>query len=673
MKKKLILIAAMICVMAMAMSIACFAAEEINGVYYDLDSKTQTAYVAEKNRYDCKLETVVIPEYVTFNDVEYKIVGIRNSAFENNANLVNMVIMPKLDVIPNWFIKNCANVKAVFVDLSEATSIGIMAFNLYSGYDTNVVEGREFWFYEPSSYDAEHPENWVMVKEFDLSKLTNLGDSAFHNANLDKVKIGKTKIGSQTFRFAKLKEVEVEAEDVPYYFCGHNFYLEKITIKGAKTVGSCAFTSCKSVKEIYIDFSQITKVDSGAFILNDRYDGGQTRTQWYNLEGEKVVDLSSLTHIGDSAFASSNIGSAKIAWPKELKTVSDQMFRKCNITQPIYLNGAEGANLRLQFWAFESNSFPIVIIGNGISTVDAKFTALTEIVVLSENVKFTNDTICTVSGSKIYYKSLSEDSRKPNSSIELIPITSGTASNYGFCGIVANVTTESGDVTVGSVEHTISSAIDNAFCPSGKVLVTQCAYCDYITYTVDGTEVENKPHNFDLENGAVFNGTQYVNFYEKGYIIVKCRDCEAKQLEKEANANPIFTFLGISRSEKPDAKGKYSIVQGFKLDKKAYEDYICNGTNELSFGFVVGSAEIIGTSPLLTDNLTVIAKNPEKTIIAGSNFFKHEIITVKVSGISEEMFEKELILALYVTDFNNIYYLSDGVQSTTAPVVTFAQ
>lgn len=661
----------MVLSLTVLLALTAFASVDIDGLKFDLNTKDMTANVSTDNRFGvCKLETVVIPEEVNYEGETYKVVGINNYAFENNTDMVNLVIIPKLKTIPSGLIKNCANVKAVFVDLSEVTSIGAMSFNIYNKDDANLEAGREFYFYEPSSYDEENSENWVMIKEFDLTKVTNIGSSAFHNAKLDKVKIGNATIGIQTFRFSSLKEIEVSAEIIPDYFAANNPYLEKITIKNVKTISRCAFDIAKSVKEIYADFSQLTSVGDSAFVLCADYDDGQTLTQWYNLEGEKVVDLSKVTSFGGKAFASSNLGSARILWPESLSKLSDQSFRKCNIKQPIYINAADDAGITLSRWAMDGNSFPAVFVSGGVTTIDCYFEAQTNVVVLSENVKISRSDTFKKSGSKLYYTSLSADSATLNSNVEAVQITEGSIVNYGACGIVATVVVNSNTVTIGEVAHTLTSAINNAFCPVGKVLVTECDYCDYVTYTVEGEAVEAKEHIFDVANGAVVIDINYANFYEMGTHSIKCAACDATEDEETPSAPALIVFCGYSVSEFADLNGKYSITQGYIINESAYSVYVSYG-NTLTAGLVAGVKNVVGDSPLKLENGEVVAVKPEKTILAEDRFFSHRVIEIKVKGLEEAHFDTELIFCLFLTDGENIYYLSDYTQSTTATAKTY--
>lgn len=63
---------------------------EIDGIYYNLDSETKTAEVAEgENRYT---GSVTIPSTVTHEGVEYSVTGIGYEAFYNCSGMTSIDI-----------------------------------------------------------------------------------------------------------------------------------------------------------------------------------------------------------------------------------------------------------------------------------------------------------------------------------------------------------------------------------------------------------------------------------------------------------------------------------------------------------------------------------------------------------------------------------------------------
>ena len=341
MKKKLILAISMIAVLICLFAICINAASvELDGVIYNTNDNANyegfdgNATVSASNR-TATTKVVVIPEAITVNEKNYKVTAVENNAFNGNTTVETIVIYPKLKEIPSWMVQGAKNLKKLYIDFSEVVTIGSRSLTLATKDDMNPVEGQEFKIYTPESYITGTD---VEITTVNFDKVTSIGSGAFNNTSLKYVTIGKEckSIGIQTFRFGDLIEITVESDaDIPNYFCADNASLSKIKIGKPTTVGTHAFASCKSVTEVRADMSAVTSVSGNAFCFSSQYDGGNNTAQWYNLNGEKIVDLTSVETLeggGKSgAFASSNIGSATIIWPKAITVMKDQAFRKCNI------------------------------------------------------------------------------------------------------------------------------------------------------------------------------------------------------------------------------------------------------------------------------------------------------------------------------------------------------
>ncbi len=79
--------------LAIWMPLMAFPAVEINGLYYELDSRTQTAKVSRdaSGTYYDRVE-IIIPSSVTHNGVDYSVTGIGKWAFDNSVNMISVTI-----------------------------------------------------------------------------------------------------------------------------------------------------------------------------------------------------------------------------------------------------------------------------------------------------------------------------------------------------------------------------------------------------------------------------------------------------------------------------------------------------------------------------------------------------------------------------------------------------
>ena len=118
MKKKVLLMLSVVVLLVCIFAISVSAAETgcVGGIYYTFDGTEAT--VSGENQKNCQLETVVIPEKVMFNDMEYTVTAIATKAFgSQNTNGGN------------------SKIKSVTIP-STVTSVGERAF----AWCTNLTE-----------------------------------------------------------------------------------------------------------------------------------------------------------------------------------------------------------------------------------------------------------------------------------------------------------------------------------------------------------------------------------------------------------------------------------------------------------------------------------------------------------------------------------------------------
>ena len=183
MKKHILLFA-----MILLPFVANAAAVEIEGIFYNLVSKIQEAEVtSNSNKYT---GSVVIPEKVTYESVEYSVTSIGQFAFANCSGLISVTIPNSVTSIGGGAFSYCSSLTSVTIP-NSVTSIGGGAFSYCSSLTSITI---------PNS-------------------VTSIGNSAFYECSgLSSVTIGsgiKNIYGSAFASCPDLTDVICYAENVP--------------------------------------------------------------------------------------------------------------------------------------------------------------------------------------------------------------------------------------------------------------------------------------------------------------------------------------------------------------------------------------------------------------------------------------------------------------------------
>ncbi len=141
MKRKILFIAMIMVVLACVFAISASCATLIGDIYYDLSGTTAT--VSGNNQKNCKLETVVIPEKVTYNGTEYDVTAIASKAFgsQNSAggnSYVKSVTVPSsVTSVGEYAFGNCPNIESAYL---YSTVVGDRMFHDCNKLATLVLE-----------------------------------------------------------------------------------------------------------------------------------------------------------------------------------------------------------------------------------------------------------------------------------------------------------------------------------------------------------------------------------------------------------------------------------------------------------------------------------------------------------------------------------------------------
>ena len=520
-------------------------------------------------------------------------------------------------------------------------------FGRNTGYEMNVVE-----MLIPSTVteiqDLAFSQNKTIkrVKLTDVNSITRIGDDAF-----------TTCTSLEYFEFEKLDKLT--------FIDGFNncaLLTGTLDLSGSALteIGNNAFNGCKFSTALLPD--TIKRLGTGVFKNNGltsfkfprdlEYIGDDAFYNNPDMVLESGILPSGLTYVGINFLGYCKMLPETIVFPEGVTSIPDEGFPE--VSRP---NGEGVLNIVFlgkmtkviidggpyQSWAQQVN---VYFAQNTISDFSGKVYSYTD------KESGTLGSCTTQSGTlvlDISDRSIGSTTQVRDNFIKLI-----------FCGKSGEVeqshilTTNGDSITEDRGMFDMASHTHMAFskiqgdCTSDKI----CIVCE--------VNFANASHDFKT-----------VMLYENGFMAsgVKteaCQSSECSVVNDGIYIDPIFVSAGFSMSETPDANGNYSIVQGYVINKKAYEEYV-NGGYSLSFGLVVCVKRITGNTPLTVENGVATPYEAGKIItVSQGEMMAHDFVDLKITGIKAANNGEEIIMCLFVCDGVQISYINNGVQSSTA-------
>lgn len=308
-------------------------AEEKSAEQASVAAYAVTAFTQDSIRYDVSsgdavvtgcadsVTKLVIPETVTYDDKEYKVVGIQEHAFDwvNHRSLALETVdlgglpleigeyafrgqkslttvdgMDNITAIGNYMFTACSALTSV-ADLSKVTSVGIQAFMNCSSLTT--LEGLNF------------------------SALTSIRQEAFNNMGSFSLELGE-------HTFDALESLDIRAFANTAGITGKVVLPERITEIPDNAFSNTGITG--------VDWSHITVIGESAFsgsgltgelqLPNSITSIGNKAFKNVKIEGDLVLP-NALTFLGTEAFSGTAISS--VTFPSTLKNIGSYAFYNC--------------------------------------------------------------------------------------------------------------------------------------------------------------------------------------------------------------------------------------------------------------------------------------------------------------------------------------------------------
>lgn len=248
---------------------------EVDGLYYNLDTKTNTATLTAKSTsYSTNAEAfigdIIVPETITVNDVVYTVTAVDSRTFASCDKLTSIVFPATITNIGTYLFNNCKGLTKCQlpdgIDIIPTCTFNNCVKLTEIVLPTTLTEISNTAFYGCSA-----------LKELVLpSGLRTISDNAFNGSGLKSITFSDSlrTIGMKAFyNCTSITEVVFpdslsEISEQAFYGCTA---LKRIQLgKGIRKLYAQAFNSCSVLTEVYILAPRLVSANTNSFSYSNK-------------------------------------------------------------------------------------------------------------------------------------------------------------------------------------------------------------------------------------------------------------------------------------------------------------------------------------------------------------------------------------------------------------------